>query len=965
MQQKSYYSSSKYHPLLHTDAAFGGSSLFETSPTSGTDVSLEKHILDESQKNGSIDWETLVEWFVEAVIGLDSRLKEYPSSLPLQFSDLFVDSTSIVRIRILQAEDLLIYPNEEKILSNLLSNVIASMIEQLVAMGHIQLANQTLPQLRTNLFLVIQHFSKDTLKSALTNINHLVFTFQQLIDKFDNLIVKNKGFISVVAQQALKNYSAKEDLEDLARFEAWMTILLHPPSENDISFLRRPCFRKTLISLQAQFQDKALALSIAPTYRSPSPDFRFSPPPHILSNQSGLLYDRPSSPSLNVSMPFHSESESVVTVNAKSIASTLSSSISDEVEAPKEYELPTTDQWRHTSTPRNEIVQVLIILHDLISAPPTTISEESSEQKQTGITQNISLDYILPSIRVDVNEQFSTVLFDETDNDVIVKQLLRCSRVIQETQSISCILDVDSFLNFLVWGLHSTVAEIRLACLEVLQQILNISPHFSEYLSKGSNFKFSFREGTREEQIVYLWINIMKASHQTSIELSHDEASGLLVELIYADLSDCHLLLSAIHFLLLISTNDELFEKQDLHKALFWFEYRTDAVSRIALELASGNSLFTTPPWLNISVSYLIFMSASFNTIFPWQVTQLILWEPTANIGFLGVHPKLFLNIRDRHYPDSIPVDLFFERILRNAPEQFFEEEKGRGITSSLFYLDCPSVGLHMILMRAFHQTPLRGPSGILNVIRQFEQPQHKLFLDLCGLYPPGSVNSLLTRNFREGSTFFNSITLSTFLFSLIAATVPPSDSTVLSQLVQEIFRFLKRNPEAHQNLRLIVELCSALMELSLPPFVSPSLRPLLPSRPFPRTLDFTKNFDVQISYLLFYIFGANRILQSEGVTSIFRDYFIPDFGRLLLSPYPNAVSVTLAFLARLVRVCSQQHRIQLVYRGFVDLVVRSVSQQHTLEDYENGVSIVGMLLKAIRQDRLLTHISQLSFDTL
>ncbi|KAK2950511.1 hypothetical protein BLNAU_14504 [Blattamonas nauphoetae] len=72
---------------------------------------------------------------------------------------------------------------------------------------------------------------------------------------------------------------------------------------------------------------------------------------------------------------------------------------------------------------------------------------------------------------------------------------------------------------------------------------------------------------------------------------------------------------------------------------------------------------------------------------------------------------------------------------------------------------------------------------------------------------------------------------------------------------------------------------------------------------------------------------------------------------RLLISPVPSIVSLVLAFLARLVHLSDKRGKMEMVLLGVIDYVVVAVSQSSFLEDYENGIALIGDLLRAVRQD--------------
>ncbi|KAK2950561.1 hypothetical protein BLNAU_14555 [Blattamonas nauphoetae] len=59
-----------------------------------------------------------------------------------------------------------------------------------------------------------------------------------------------------------------------------------------------------------------------------------------------------------------------------------------------------------------------------------------------------------------------------------------------------------------------------------------------------------------------------------------------------------------------------------------------------------------------------------------------------------------------------------------------------------------------------------------------------------------------------------------------------------------------------------------------------------------------------------------------------------------------------LEFLKRVVSLGSVGNRMEMVRFGMLDIVIRGVSESSFLEDYENGICVIGILLRSIRDFR-------------
>ncbi|KAK2948024.1 hypothetical protein BLNAU_17060 [Blattamonas nauphoetae] len=82
-----------------------------------------------------------------------------------------------------------------------------------------------------------------------------------------------------------------------------------------------------------------------------------------------------------------------------------------------------------------------------------------------------------------------------------------------------------------------------------------------------------------------------------------------------------------------------------------------------------------------------------------------------------------------------------------------------------------------------------------------------------------------------------------------------------------------------------------------------------------------------------------------------------------ICSPIPSVVSAALEFLTRLVQVSSDSARMELVQHGVLDAVFVSVSSSSFLEDYENGVALIGTLLDTVRRVEQMSQVIHFDFS--
>ncbi|KAK2946854.1 hypothetical protein BLNAU_18233 [Blattamonas nauphoetae] len=83
----------------------------------------------------------------------------------------------------------------------------------------------------------------------------------------------------------------------------------------------------------------------------------------------------------------------------------------------------------------------------------------------------------------------------------------------------------------------------------------------------------------------------------------------------------------------------------------------------------------------------------------------------------------------------------------------------------------------------------------------------------------------------------------------------------------------------------------------------------------------------------------------------------------IITSPFPARPSILLEMLHRFVVVSPHTFRLTLISKGVIDSLLFTVSNSSNLEDYENGIAVIGILLDAIRRDHLHRSVRDFDFD--
>ncbi|KAK2955148.1 hypothetical protein BLNAU_9877 [Blattamonas nauphoetae] len=913
-----------------------------------------------------------------------------------------------------------------------------SMMEQLIENETIKLVNCSITNIRATFSLITLEFSTEILRFALTDVDHLVHTFGCVLEKLRRLVVFSEGFdslyISKVARKALNSSFLINHFDNLADFEDWMVFLrtnqidMHDSNDlpqstillgdlpdstfipEELSILSAKCFRKTLLSLLSKYQFLSWPSLPTPFYRSPTFDFRFSPPPLTTSFlDKPIPLDDELSESENLP-PFNDEVKLIRTPFAVSNLSSMPFSVNDEdVSLSSEDGSMDMTMSNGKSSSYLEQLRLITILHSLISRP---YSEKSLTNTPTRFTSLVRHSLPLHDILHDdtcSTFSFSPADFDEERDDEIIRTLIRCASVVQKTASLECITDLPTFLELLLSVLQSSSPPLRQASLLLLRVILLHSPPYLCFHEPVS-LKDSFRDGSTEEQIGYLVIichNISSNRSRLNTHIFWDfDFDGFLM----TDLSDPELFRQALMFIMLLRLGVDRQES----RSSSWFDdlfrrfYRRN-ITHITSSLLDPQSHSHDQDWNNLLHSFLVIASLLNDGELPpvhhhWIQLLTSQSDPSIPLKLVGVHPRVFLSfcpINWRFSSTRLPVDLFFDRICRQSPISFFRPVVPSGtnteITTSSFSSICPSAGLHNLFARQLVR-PDRMTRDETTQLFDIVFQDCSLFLRLCQLVPPPSVirgfaEILTTRINAEIDLSDNHVTL--FILSLLTSTAPfgacPSLNRLLSRLphiLSELgfrytpsdlsgflsnpaarlyFRILQNSSFSNQYslLTALFRCCMNLVSLAIPPafswFTDPftsydALKKIATLVLCPQN---TNLIVLNLSSLYPHLDNADIrcVLLRQSVLQILIGF--------LVSPMPSVVSVALTVLTQLVRACTVSECVLLVEAGVVDAVIVSVSLSSFLDDYENGLCVVGIVLNSIRQQELIRHVSCFNWESL
>ncbi|KAK2947589.1 hypothetical protein BLNAU_17494 [Blattamonas nauphoetae] len=871
-----------------------------------------------------------MEWFVEAVID------ETPIAGHLS-SDIFTLCHFFLHIHpTLKEQNRLILPPDPEQKDIVFSRIMVALIEHFVASGD----------------LILPNSSPTDHSHSLTVPNHSFLRWNDA-ESSEKLLNAVKEIKETHSLETVRN--AHSD------WKVWMRMMLMvvhgAESLSDLSFLQSRCLRATLLSLQTKHQLRAIPPQTEENDRTvvsceheldgcrhftpllhhlhrnfhPIAPSLFSRPPNFI--------DRQHRPRIVHLHPDLSPVHSVVFVF-------LASSIAD-----------------HSR-------QILSSIHLILTRPPPPSISWLSRRYHPSDSELDTL-FVTPPRFIDENETFTVSLFDETDDVKLMTSLNRCLAVVKATKSAKCIDDIDTFRTRLLAGVYSSNLAVQSHCHRLFFQfgdILRIvdDPHDDRFVG----LRTAIIDGSTVEKNTLL------------------EVWGRWLEFMY----QCR--------------NGQMMSKSDFNFRAFLAADMSSHVQQRGLDVralegglpaAEQSEHYRSPFATTLGSILSVFRGFDFPTV----LTELIRTDLDPNPKKFShwVNPAFFLNhtsIAPKHRPSFFPMDLMFERYLRTDPDAFLREWPDPTLCTSSKFLHNPFVGLHSLLLRCPNlHLDLRAFDQIVSMFFfETDHPAaqaliHQLF---CYLPPPHLTHTLLsspsivTVNHSLWLAFLN-VFCEYCVFS-----APFGACSSLAEVFKLLSPFdLSPNQEELESLSVAGETVVSLHWLSIPAhFDSPlichlpslaaaqrvSLQHLsslsgIPSLVTPLT---TSAFKDQFSHLVsqddtflrhISIISLHvRSLAVEDLTFSTIRYFVSKYTLSILRHYvPAAVSAALKFFSRFVSISSDAVRMKLVKRGLLDHVVFTVSRSSYLDDYENGITVIGILLATIRRYEQRRRLKQVDFS--
>ncbi|KAK2952839.1 hypothetical protein BLNAU_12160 [Blattamonas nauphoetae] len=982
--------------------------------------SLYTHLQRFESGDERLSWRMLMEWFVEAVIGIDSFRSEHPTARPLTFDNIRIDASSTIFItfpssqqpsisgslssdistfctfflrvhRTLEDQHQLILPLDYKQEDVVFARIMVALVEHFVPSDplHPNSSSEDHFQYFLDCFRSIPK-SEDRFQGP--------FPLYDLAESFTRFVLHPQNRNSLIPanhplQCADAAESSKQILDAVKKvkqthsmeavrnvyhdWEEWVTMMemveQNVLSLADLSFLQTPCFRSTLESLQTKHQLQAFS--------------------NQLEKNSGIL-------SLSNEIYAHTPPpfDSDLSINATNVSS---SAISTEMSLPSE--LSSSDVPTHSSG------QLVFSTHSIIRHSQhilSTIHSLKTRPRPKSFPWNIR-QYVSPESDfdcvyqprphfVDQDEKFDTSLFDETDDLIVVSSLRRCRAVVEATQSTKCVVDVNSFRNLLISALHSSNPVIETESRVLFFKLVDLDKMFDDPLDvRFASLRKAFHEGTFWEKMTLLrlwarWFDFQRDSAQTqNMRTSDFDFKGFLA----ADLRDTLLFDEACLFIgrfFLYHTALISFDwKMDF---LLSFEKRHQMMSRLSnCPSSSSDHEGSRPDLRQLAIILGSFLSRVRGYDFPSELTELITIDLNFNPATFtfSVNPAFFLSytsINPRHRHSFFPMDLMFERTLRDNPNLFFNSLSSVSVCTSRKFLHTPSIGLHSLLLRSPKLTlDKQATMRLVYMLFVHASNQDTTQSDILTLFrcypPPRLIDTLLGLPPRHIGTpptappfvrLFDVWVRYLSLFRVFGVYTAPFGAC--ASLV-EVFKMLAPFDSSMKRddldmLRDVGEIVMSLHWLSIPVhFDSPLLCHLpslagaqrgglqkLSSHSGIPSLLTTHNTDSDWERILSIL--RNQVNPNDAIQLVSFNYspielYVLDFFmKNLQFRFPALVSASFEFFLRFVSSSSHSVRIHLLKQGLLDRIVVAVSNSSFLDDYEKGIAVIGILLTTIRRDR-------------
>ncbi|KAK2939858.1 hypothetical protein BLNAU_25232 [Blattamonas nauphoetae] len=626
------------YPLLvwhdPTSSKDSEDSLLEREDT----ITLLSFVTSKCEAEKVIEWKDLMEWFVCSVIGLDSKVSWLADSFSFGWGDVILDGSGTARINLFPSPSDSSPPHSTQSFSAAISNLSHLF---LVLIGQCSMSN-CLPE-RIN-----PHFRDKLVPTVfLRLINHLIDTdrivpifepsdLDEVIGETINNcnkeldnglglhdallwivamvyvlvnIIENAGLVSHTVRLTDPEFDYHSPLftgkADHVVEELLKKIADGEEVENDKSFLKLPFFRPTLLSLQAKFQ-------------------------HLASFSD------------------HSEDSSMSSLHSSHFSPHTS----------LEAHIGSSLRTRSSGTLfKQESLQLLTLFHSLVTSPlPPSLPKQSPDDSFQAILAFYPLNDLDPT------ERFDSSLFDEEDDEILTKSLIRCF-----------------FVCELVGAEHSPTIKSALS----RPQSTTVSSNAEGLLpiaSRVESTPLCIPRWMAEEQyaliqISAIWIDVISDGEALPpFPFSEFDWDGLFT----TDLSDRNTFFASIRLIMAIrscSIENKIEQTQSNHIILS-FERRHLASSRLNLEFEDYIQANLDVNFVGILLSYSLMMALLIQSGFPSCETIYIETHPEMDIcKVLPIQHNFVLLCHtslNQHKPHQPPLDLLFERTLRTDPLAFF-----------------------------------------------------------------------------------------------------------------------------------------------------------------------------------------------------------------------------------------------------------------------------------------------------
>ncbi|KAK2954231.1 hypothetical protein BLNAU_10886 [Blattamonas nauphoetae] len=886
-----------------------------------------------------IEWTTLMEWFVEGVIGLDSRWKRNDWRSSLTTNDVLIDETETVRLK---APDSVSSPSFLPSFTDDLNTLCQLILDSLDALSDDECLEVPPP-----------------IQSIFSNI--LTSIVSVFVESGDLVLLPNftldsirSSFLGIVQQ--INPSSLKKQLFSQGYFVAkFPSFLSHSSGVSDFSFLRISCFKPALLRLQTKFQNIA-QLSLHSD--------QFSPNPNMISSSEPSLDWSTTAPSLAIQSSF--------SLNTAHLSDpTTNQSELDDGSERSDVSLcnqPSSSTSFSSLPSKQETLQILTVLHSLITAPLSPSLEPSDppppfllrDKPDFSPIAHEPIDLNGPSLR--------------TSSTKKTKQpsLTRFSDVI-------CLANIEQFVEGLTALLESRNRQLQSAAFPLLIKLLHQLEFGEIHRNLLFSLRFAFRDGSTASQIVFMEATaVFSAQVSDSLGSVDDPLRAFdwegMIHIKNKDNSFFHLCIRFLRtsFVRLWSISRKLAES-----VFLGFDKHQHAVSRM-VSLVPQQSPSQIQQANHPMLGLCLILSFHFGVTLPDPIIQSIWQDSSITSSFLGFHPSFLLTHTsfncNRHSQSVLLTELLCERLVRTSPHSIFERPCRYRLQQAPFFPITPLFGLHPLFLRGIlpHRNDLHLPnfvSVLVHLIQTTTFPHWDKLSTLLVTHPPPRIVHFFTQPicyYRAHEVI--EVDVWSFLLCLLPLCAPFGECRSLAMIFREFSTVRHPNAQLDEYDLAVLQAVLDLHWLSIPiSFDSPLLAIASSINGISLTAcDFRISSAVVIRQesLRTLILLGSRMTKGIVIPLFSKWLFCQSDRRQACASKPSHVSIALEIVARLVRVSSDAVRMEFVRRGVLDVVVVSVSHSSFLEDFENGVVLIGILLGTLRRVELSTETREFDFSS-